>query len=729
MKKRILAFIITVLTAGCFLSVQADAPIVHSRKTTVFNQSFAGLSGAEELDKFDVTGTWHYIQDYIGQSGNYNCNGGVITKEAYDLSHNDYWKFDVKLLSHANAYIIYLGWDEANAKGYRLEWHNGNAGIVAGLRLYKAGEKEAVAVKEHTSLFGQVIPYEITFKNDKLSVVQNGVEMINYDAEQSEFNGVFGIKGASASMILLFDMSLEKGNSYTVNNWYYEEDFEGETVETLKEKGWTLNESKAEIRNDATYGDYIASGSGTTVFFNPDGEKLSGDFHIRTLTYVGYNEYDHYIALRGTNGYDYRIYPTYNVKNAADVKTAAIVKCPSGTKTPALTESHVLAQTEKSYAGIYYTTYEIDLNVKTTESGVSLEAIISKAGNNPVTLEVTDLSDIITQSSLMINYSSSDGYMLYEFSANSLTTETAEITYEKEILDKIFTSEDSYQTVKNTFSGTLKGAGNEYSFRTYPTYTDEGGLECSGMNICYNYADTTSDYTVEAKMYRMYNNSYVQFNISDDGKSYYMLETNYNNDTGKYIKIIKVEPSGKTDLAVIDKVGYGESGNGNWSDYKVNCDWLSDGSLKITADFTTGTYKTKTLTATDTSPLTGQNIRVNAGHTGKVKRIKLTAPVTETEDLSEFKVRFCDESGNVLTSVKNGAVYAYSGTVPLYGNTAVAVLYQNGMVTKLMPVDVKELSGKAKLFDISEEANSEIKLYIFENGKSLNKVCETAVLN
>ena len=726
MKKIVSAFLALALaTSATAISSLAAAPVVLTNEVTVvFEQNFGGLNEAADLADFNVNGEWQYFGSFMGQyfNGEYKCNGTVMTKQAYDLTSYSYWEYETEVIATGNGYYIYLGWDEAAGKGYRLKWDNSKKI----LSLFKAGNSTAVKTASLSSLYGANTKYNIIYSNGKLSVKQNSTEVLTYDVAAADFNGKFGIQGSATSMLILFDMNLTAGGNTTVNRWIYEEEFDGETVASLTDKGWTLPSSAKIFSGTDTYINMSASKS--TATYNT---ALTGNYGIKAKQQIGYNAHHAYITIKSSDNSYYKITP-------ATAKTDAIAKLE---KYDAATGKTTILDTA-STTYIDYACYEYDIKVYTGESETKIIADVyaydNKNNSVSVTLEETDSSTPISAANkVQIYWGATNDCNLYNLSTYSIIddTEKEEIQVNKVVRDKTFTSADTYKTAGN--AGFYGGADKapDYSFKTYTSFSDKYGLSFPADTVYYNYSGTVSDYSVKTTMYKSVNDSELRFNESSDGKSYYSLKAASNGSREQNVSLVKVV-NGTVDDTWTKKTSAlngTKTGVYNFSDFYVNCDYQDDGSLKITAEFQAHDQEKYTLSAEDAAPLSGNEIEMVLPQKGAIKSFKLTAPTTETDcdgDMPIFKARFYNEAGVAVEEIENGAIYANTFAMLMDNYTVTAAIYENGVMTGIKAIEPTDLyERKVKLFDVTDAANTEIKLFMFDNNKSLNKLPQSCVLN
>jgi len=498
MKKIISAFLaISLAASATAISAFAASPIVLTNDGTVkFEQNFGGLNGASDLTDFDVSDEWQYFDAYMGQQvGGYKCNGSVITKESYDLSSYSYWEFETIVLAEGNGYNIYLGWDEAAGKGYKLNWKNDRLTV----QLFKAGNATAVAETEKLStLYGAVAKYNVIYNNGKLSVKMNSKEVLTYDLSASDFNGKFGVQGAATTMFILFDMKLTTGGSTTVNRWIYEEEFDGETVYSLKEKGWTLPASATVVEGKDSY---ISAVSKSEVKYNI---ALTGNYGIKAKQRNGYNANQGYMTIKSSDG-------SYYLIKAGEAKTntaAQIIKYDASTKT-----TTVLKKTSELDCPDY-ATFNYDVKVYTnsneTKIAANIDVYVDSTFKHTITMEATDTkSDDNTPIASVKEVSFSWGSQgsgncnLYNFTTYSIIddTEKEDIQINKVATDKNFTGADTYTTVGN--AGFYRGPNKEsadWGWKNYPEYDDEYGMSYESGKIYYYHKDANNDYSVKANI-------------------------------------------------------------------------------------------------------------------------------------------------------------------------------------------------------------------------------------
>ena len=510
-------------------------------------------------------------------------------------------------------------------------------------------------------------------------------------------------------------------NQKTVKHWVYSEEFDNKTVDTLKLEGWTLPDGAEVV---STTDSYLNAAQKNTIYYTPGDGLFGDDYTIKAKQSYGYNAYGAYMTIAGDGDVVYRIYP-------CSASTDSVVKI---TKHNTKTYKEVaILGSKPTINAVNYSTYTYDIKVYNVEEGIKIVANIynskSATPETPVTVEAID-TEPLEVSKIGICWGATDSCKLYNFSAHSIVDEAETVAFDNEIIDKIFTSDDNYTTLKNAgfYSATEKGMNNgDYSLKTYPSYTDESGMRYTGGNLFYYYDSTSSNYTIEADMYKRWNESIIYFNMSADMKSYYALESTGNAKTAKLYKF--VDGKEVTDLT---KTEINIDSMAKWSDYKINCDYQVDGSLVINAEVKPIDDNKVSLTLIDKSPLTGKNIKIYPKDEGKVKRFRITAPATYTNcdgDMPVFVPRFYNASGEVITAIENGKIYANSFARLLNEHTITAAMYEDGIMTGIKKITSSEIADMAELFEVTDAENTVIKLFVLDNGTELNKVMETVELN
>lgn len=738
---------VTVLILSMTIPTFAKSPVLVQEETVLFEQDFKNVANAADLSDFDVSSGWEYFEGYIGQmnlSGIGNISESIMTKESFDMTDSSSWQYTTKLYLWKNHYNIYMGWDEVNNKGYKLKWDYSSKT----LGLYKAGNETALA--EGTLTTSGHTTYTITYKEGKLTVdasiytggkTYNQPDLISYTVSLDDFNGKFGVDCSDAAEIILYNLKLVKGIGENINHWTYEEDFEGESIESLTEKGWVLGGSASMKNEEEDYHKNIKNGENDFLNINgshsfmPNNSTLSGSIGIKADTYVGWNGNMHYIALCGVNGNEYRIYPMYSKSYCAIVK----YNKSTGKET-------VLAQTE-AHGKYQYKQTSWDIRLIKAEEEVNIAADITlgdanSSGTLYYQLSFTDTSDIIEPAKILVSGGSSDQPWLYNFSLYSIpdAADRVPVSYDKVIIDKKFSADDSYsRIIADGFHRYADKNHNNNNLNLYAKFVDSVGMDYDSV-FYYTMANGGKDYTLEIDAYREYNATQVRFCGTGNGassnaslSSYYELEAGQVGGKNAVYLRKKTADADAVQLDAKENIGWDNAGLVNFSNYKINCDYNDDGSLEIIAEFKGAKGTTQTLTYTDKSPLTGNLVYMNVGNYGSVQRFRITEPAEEVDvegDIPVFNPRFYNASGKAITKIEAGKVYAKAFAVPLDDMAIIAALYDNGHMQDIKRVSMAQLASQTgvKLFDVADSGKPEIRLFVFDNGKSLNKIIQTLEL-
>lgn len=388
--RKVRSLVILTLVMSLLLSMLCVAPATaastlefQGTTTTVFDQSFGGLSAAPSA--FSMSGTWTYTPKYSVALGTNEAS--IMSKNAYDASAGEGYIFKIGASYSINGFIMYLGWDSSTNTGYQLAMYQGimylykDAAFSTNTTTGLGNHANCVAVSKtypgSNAYYGLRRYYTVTVTDAGVTVSSDrDANMITYTLPEGETvskNGKFGVKSQWTTNFAVWYMTLETIDSnIKVNRWMVDETFNtSDTLDSLKSQGFSFSSSATLVS------DGLKTGDNTSMTY--DYAALSGDYVVETSVFKSYNSnYLIFNYVDDNNHYVYR----YGQKG-----DHSLTKVVNGT-------SYVLDEVAagSSYQGTgCFTTYVLRNEVDETTG--DLKITVTRKNSATKVVEVTDYYD------------------------------------------------------------------------------------------------------------------------------------------------------------------------------------------------------------------------------------------------------------------------------------------------------------------------------------------------
>jgi len=734
--KKVISFILSaaMLCTIANVSVSADAPMYFDGITTnVFDQDFGDITSTSQASDFAFTGNWVCTGEFVTIAS--TSDGTIKTKNNIDLTGAYGYEFSVKMIMKQNNNDIFLAYNEADSKGYKVNISKKESKIS----LYRAGN--STALKTATISVGYGTPYVWTarLEGGKLTIKQGTTTVLEYpasddenpDTEAASLNGIFGIKKNSDEDFAVLNMKLDKlGQGVTVNDWRYEKKFSSkDTAEGLAADGitTTCSASTGVLGFSDTYGINYTNTVGTVNFYYD--KEFTGDFTVETQVYT-YNKNAVTIRFNEGSGKYYAL----RFRGNKSTNNIAIVNY-DGSAT-----NYLKSETYSS-ANVQNAKYEI--KVKDNGESINVIGTVYSTADKVLGTVTHDIAktDLYSEKHKMhINTGNAGTYArIYYF--NVYSTPSGETkTRDVSVINKEFVTGDTVTSLNQlglsvttpTSISNTSGGINTYGNTKDGMYWNNSNSSGNTYHVYVTCQDEVSgDYTFTATTKAQQNATTFQINRTD-ANNQYEVAVSANSHKISITKTEGGETTGSASASLTNANGEvissGLYGYGHTTTIKVTNN-ADDKTLTIKADVYAkngniiGSCEYKDTTGT---PFTSGLCRVyfdkNQGGYRMLYDMKITKHETYT-DVGDYEGNFYID-GEAAASYEKGEIYFETPVVDLGTYTVVAALYEDNEMTGLKTFTTRDMcEGKLRLFNTSGSTAKEsyVKVYLLDSIETLNK--------